>query len=41
MDAVSKDDLRQAAEVLFKQLDTNGNGKLEKDEVRVFSQGLL
>ena len=35
---VTKAALTEMAEKLFKEIDTNGNGKLEKDEVRAFTE---
>ena len=31
----------ETAEKLFGSIDTNGNGKLEENEVREFSRGML
>ena len=39
--AVSKDELAAVADALFLQLDVNQNGKLEKEEVRSFTEGIL
>ena len=36
--AVTKESLKEVAEKLFTQMDTNQNGKLEEDEVRKFTQ---
>ena len=35
--AVTKEQLAEVAEKLFKEMDKNQNGKLEKDEVRSFT----
>ena len=36
--AVTKEQLAEVAEKLFKEMDTNNNGKLEKNEVRNFTE---
>ena len=36
--AVTKEALQEVAEKLFKDMDKNNNGKLEKDEVRTFTE---
>ena len=35
--AVTKEQLTEVCEKLFKEIDKNGNGKLEKEEVRDFT----
>ena len=39
--SVTKDQLKETAERLFTDIDTNNNGKLEKDEVREFSKAMM
>ena len=36
--SVTKDQLTEVAEKLFAEIDTNKNGKLEREEVRKFTQ---
>ena len=38
---VSEQQLMETAEKLFQTIDTNGNGKLEENEVREFSRQML
>ena len=35
--SITKSQLREVAETMFKDIDTNGNGALEKEEVKAFS----
>ena len=41
MAQVSEAQLMETAEKLFGSIDTNNNGKLEENEVREFSRGML
>ena len=41
MAQVSESQLREVAEKLFASIDSNGNGKLEMNEVREFSRAML
>ena len=39
--SVTREQLKEVAEKLFSEIDINGNGKLEKSEVRAFSEGIF